>query len=81
MFQQWGKFNDYNDTDTNTSYNNGDQDIKRYTNEHRYIITNQRGNSSNCIPKCFAEKGSRVSYCTKLVNNGLNTIVYLVCVH
>lgn len=25
-----------------------------------YNVYNQRGNSSNCIPKCFAEKGSMV---------------------
>jgi integrin beta 8 len=50
-----------NRTTENEPYS-GDQEGRRYTNENRYAIANQRGNSSNCTPKCFAEKGSRVNF-------------------
>lgn len=60
-FQQWiPTWKDSNQTNLNEPYY-GDQEVKRYTGDNRYAISNQRGNSTNCTPKCFAEKGSRVS--------------------
>lgn len=78
FFQQWGQgYNATQNFDPNANVD--DQDGRRYTNENRFVITNQRGNSSNCTPKCFAEKGSRVSLYEYLnFNKLLNNIYFCI---
>lgn len=60
LFQQWVP-TPYETYDPNPGPNPENKGLSKFNSENRYTVTNQRGNPSNCTPKCFAEKGSRVN--------------------